>query len=261
STPVGLPARELLPLPWRTRLCEFFALCRHHGAAAGWRWLCCTRQVPAHAPMLLAPPWPVPSRPFVAVLLQDPRDPRVVFDGGDPLRTTDLVLAARDAALHLDPAATVVVVAPPRGVHAVPAIPGCSVVPAVLAPDVAATALAVVTINHPLASVALLAGTPVLHTGRALWGVRGVATATTIDGLAEALPTALRRDHPKLRQRFLSWLFGHGHVWCSGTHPSHNGMLGLVQAIETRLHHPPGALPPLRYKKGPAWPLGVPIGG
>jgi hypothetical protein len=131
----------------------------------------------------------------------------------------------------------------------------CSVVPASAAIDAAAAAAAVVTINHPLASIALLAGTPVLHFGRALYGVRGVAVRTTLATLTQDLAQAVAHDHPTLRQRFLSWVFEHGHVWCSPVQPAHNGTLGLVQAIEARLQLAPGQLPPLHHQKGPAWPL------
>ena len=55
--------------------------------------------------------------------------------------------------------------------------------------------------NHPLASVALLAGTPVVHTGSALYGLPGVATRAATGELASALPAALARDFPALRQR------------------------------------------------------------
>jgi hypothetical protein len=67
----------------------------------------------------------------------------------------------------------------------------------------------------------------------------------------------VHRDHPTLRARFLTWLFGHGHLWCSPTHPDHNGVLGLVQAIEARLRHRADEAP-LRYRRGPGWPLAAP---
>jgi hypothetical protein len=134
-------------------------------------------------------------------------------------------------------------------------VAGELVLPAAAAPDLVATALATVTVNHALAALALLAGTPVLHFGDALYGVRGVATRTSPALLAHDLAQALAHDYPTMRQRFLSWLFGHGHLWCSPTHPDHNGILGFVAAIEARLAEPAHALPVLRYRRGPAWPL------
>ena len=68
------------------------------------------------------------------------------------------------------------------------------------------------------------------------------------------VPAALE-DGATLRQRFLSWLFGYGHIWCSSTWPDHNGLAGLVQAVGTRLssRHAMGLR--MRYRPGPAWPL------
>ena len=105
--------------------------------------------------------------------------------------------------------------------------------------------------------MALLAGTPVVHFGRALYGLPGVTTRCRREELPQALHRAMHRDHPTLRARFLTWLFGHGHLWCSPTHPDHNGVLGFVQAIETRLRHRADEAP-LRYRAGPGWPLAAP---
>jgi hypothetical protein len=85
--------------------------------------------------------------------------------------------------------------------------------------------------------------------------VPGVAQRCSLADLDAALAHALAHDYPTLRERFLSWLFGHGHVWCSTTHPNHNGMLGLVQAIEARLGAPTATAPALAYRRGPTWPL------
>lgn len=195
----------------------------------------------------------LPEAPFVAVLLQRPDDPRVVHDGAGSPTAAELVRAAAAAVQRLGGGVRVVAVAPDDRCRST--LAGQPLLPAAAAADAAAVALAVVTGNHPLASVALLAGTPVLHTGQALYGVRGVATRTTADRLAEDLPAALAHDYPTLRQRFLSWVFGHGHLWCSPTHPDHNGMLGFVNAIEARLAAPAVAQPPLRHRAGPGWPL------
>jgi hypothetical protein len=52
----------------------------------------------------------------------------------------------------------------------------------------------------------------------------------------------------------LTWLFTHGHVWCSATAPDHNGIVGMVMAIEARLPGA-GARQGLRHRRGPPWPL------
>ncbi|MCK5940586.1 MAG: hypothetical protein KAI24_01355 [Planctomycetes bacterium] len=202
--------------------------------------------------------------PFVAALLQSHLDPRVRHDGGRAPSPADLVRGALAAAERLGAGGTVVAVLPdpvaahPRDARAL-AGSGCDrvrVVPASAAAVAAATAAAVVTINHPLATVGLLAGTPVVHTGLALYGLEGVTTSASVDALPDAVAAAVRRDRPSLRRRFLTWLLRHGHVWCSATAPNHNGVLGLVQAIEQRLTGD-GARPgqPLPYRPGPTWPL------
>jgi hypothetical protein len=196
----------------------------------------------------------LPWRPFVAVLLQDADDPRLRHDAPGAPRPQEFVAAIRAAARALDPGLVVLVITPHDDTHEA-RFAGCAVAPAPVAIDAAAMAVACVTVNHPLASVALLAGTPVVHLGRALYGIRGVATLSTLPRLTEDLARAVTRDFPTLRQRFLSWVFGHGHVWCSATLPGHNGMLGLVQTIEHRLQRPDNELAPLRYRPGPAWPL------
>ena len=76
------------------------------------------------------------------------------------------------------------------------------------------------------------------------------------DGFARTLRRAVGADEcATLRARFLTWLIGQCHVWCSTTHPDHNGMLGLVQEIEARVgeRRPRGL--GLHYRNGPAWPL------
>lgn len=255
TTPVALPLRAAVRPPLRQRLRAAVATWQDDGLAAAWRGLRALRMPTIPAQDRMPGPWTPPATPFVAVLLQAPTDPRVALDGQPAPTMPQLVAAVRQAVLSIDPTWSVVAVAPEqRGAPL--RFPGCTVVPATTGPDAAATALAVVTINHPLAGIGLLAGTPVVHLGHALWGVRGVASHATLPRLATTLRAALARDYPKLRQRFLSWVFAHGHVWCSATAPNHNGMLGLVQAIEARLADQP-EWPPLLYRRGPAWPLAV----
>ncbi len=223
-------------------------------ALTAWRGALPAAHVDEHPPMRL------PRSPFVALLLQSRADERLRLDCDAPPSERDLVNGAAAAVAALDPRIGLLVVVPPDGidhrcldgVHAPVPLHFAS---ANAAPEAAATALATITVNHPAASAALLAGTPVLHTGRALYGVHGVATATTTATLADALRRALDKDHPALRRRYLTWLFGHGHLWCSPTHPDHNGLVGLVQAIETRLHDGQPRMPKSGYRAGPAWPL------
>ncbi len=255
TTPSALPRREPQPPPFAARLADLPRVLWHRGVAKGLASLRAWRTARAHDPPQRDAAWSLPPAPFVAVLLQDAADARVRLDGGQAPPAAELVAAAAAAAAQLDPALWLVVVAPAGGRAPRAMSSRHVVVPAAAAMEVAATAAATITINHPLASVALLAGTPVVHTGSALYGVRGVATKATLDTLAPALHEAVARDHATLRQRVLSWLFGYGHLWCSGTHPDHNGMLGLVRAIEARLLLPPVDVPVLRYRAGPSWPL------
>ncbi len=267
TQPFRLPTRRPNRPTWRACVHAALAVLRNQGlgrALQAYRTLRTIHHRFGNEPELGAEPnrerpptTALPNRPFLAVLLQSPSDPRLVHDADSPPDPATLVAAACDAAKALDRDCVVVVVRADERTRLPAGCRDCSVVPASMAIDAAAVAAAVVTINHPLASIALLAGTPVLHLGRALYGVRGVAVRTTLASLPKDLAEAVAHDHPTLRQRFLSWVFEHGHVWCSSTQPAHNGTLGLVQAIEARLQLPPAQLPPLHHVKGPGWPLSV----
>ena len=130
------------------------------------------------------------------------------------------------------------------------------VLPHAAAALAAATAASIVTVNHPAATVCLLVGTPVLHTGSALYELEGVTHRTATRTLLEDHHRALAKPRPALRRRFLTWLLRYGHLWCSTTAPSFNGMLGLVDRIEQQAATSPA---PRRgsYRAGPAWPLGA----
>lgn len=252
AEPFALPRAPVQAPPLRERLSDALTTWRELGGRAALASLSAWQQaLPPAAPAPTA--CRLPTTPFVAVLLQADDDPRLRLDAAAPPSASRLLRATAAALRELAIDADLVAVAagPTSRRH----LAGVPLAPAAAAPDLAATALATVTINHPLASVALLAGTPVLHIGRALYGVRGVATRTTLATLAADLRQALAHDYPTLRQRFLSWVFGHGHVWCSPDSPDHNGMLGLLHAIEARLAEPVAGSPLLRYRTGPGWPL------
>ena len=258
TAPCALPPHPVVAPDLGRRLRAAATVWRDRGANAAWRSLGAWRHaIPMPIPSddgRAAGPFRPPEPAFVAVLLQAHDDARVRLDAGLAHDPAVLLAAAHEAVRAVDPQLQVVAVGaepdlrlPPRTTAA----------PAHAAAAAVATAAAVITINHPLAAIALLAGTPVGHIGRALYGLRGVATRCALAELPAALAAALHHDHPTLRQRFLTWLFGYGHLWCSPTHPDHNGILGFVQAIEARLRHAP-AEAPLRYRAGPAWPLAAP---
>jgi hypothetical protein len=113
----------------------------------------------------------------------------------------------------------------------------------------------VFTVNDEAAATALLSDTPVVHFGRALYGIPGVATRANLDTLSAKVREALTEDQPELRRRVLGWTLAHGHVWCSVDHPDHNGLSGLILQIERRVSRRSLIGGRLRYRAGPAWPL------
>lgn len=202
----------------------------------------------------------LPNRPFVAVLLQREDDDRLLLDAVAPPDPAMLVRAVRSAARGLDRDMPVVVVLPPDGLRVRELAPlrrlagvQLETAPAAIETSIAATAI--VTVNDGMAGTGLLAGTPVVHLGSALYGIPGVATRARLDTLAHDLDRAVTDDQPELRKRYLSWMFAHGHVWCSVEHPDHNGINGLVLAMERRLEARGPHASALSYRIGPAWPL------
>ena len=202
--------------------------------------------------------------PFVTVLLQHATDPRVVHDATEPPNARTLVQQAILAADLFGPNTKVLVVLPGlfsenQGIaHAIASDHGARVRittsrNAAIAASAAAT---VITINHPSATVALLAGTPVVNLGRALYELAGVTTTASLEELPAAVQRANQSNRPALRRRFLTWLLQHGHCWCSTTAPNHNGMHGLIRKIESQLDAEPSpSNQPLTYRPGPNWPL------
>ena len=205
------------------------------------------------------PPVPPPRPPFIAVLLQTVDCPRVRLDAPPGTRSVDLALAAARVAPLLDPRAAVVALLPEAGLphreRGSLARAGVLERPLTSAPQTLSTALAVVTVNHPLGIGALLAGTPLLHTGRTPYDIPGVSTRTTLDRLEHDMAKALALQTDTLRQRFLTRYLGTDHVWCSVDAPDPNGLRGLVARVEKQMREPgPMARGP-GYRAGPVWPL------
>jgi hypothetical protein len=248
GAPVGLPPAALRGRSWADRL----------GAVLAARLGAREPDLPKALGVTLQE---VPERPFVALLLQAERAPQRCLDA-EPVATTALVRAARHAVAALDPGLALVVVAPARcsgpGRRRLAAVGGGPVLPAAAAGVVAAAALAVLTINHPAAALGLLAGTPVVHCGRALYGLPTVTNGASLPTLAAGLMHAVTSDAPTLRERWLTQLFAARHLWCSSTEPDHNGLLGLVAALEATLAA--GSDQRIRrsvvkHRIGPPWPL------
>lgn len=252
-------SRAALQVPgWGDRLqAAWVALAAGDGQALrdSLRW-----QQAAAAPVAVtADPWQPPAHPHLAVLLQSPDDPRLRLDAGTVPDACQLVAAASEAARSVDASLRLVVVLPPtangpRWRMPLARRPDITLANAAAVHAVAATAVATITINHPAATTGLLAGTPVLHCGRALYGLPGVTWHGPGCEFAAGLQQWLRAPQPRLRERFLTWLLQSRHLWCSPTDPDHNGMLGLTGLVLAHAARQPFAAPP-GYRPGPAWPL------
>lgn len=268
AEPLALPRPTVLVPPLRRRIADathYASRARFQTAMTalhGWRMAFATEtSVRQHARLLDL------QTPFVAVLLQDREDARIVHDAGEAPSMQTLVQRALIAADTITPGTQVVVVLP-DGVAESPALANAlagahadriRIASASHAATIAATSAATITVNHPTAIVALLCGTPVIHLGRALYELPGVTQGTTLQALPEAVAIAMQNDKHALRRPFLTWLLRHGHVWCSATAPNHNGMLGLVQVLERQLQgDAEPSTRPLAYRPGPTWPLAMP---
>ena len=75
-------------------------------------------------------------------------------------------------------------------------------------------------------------GTPVVHLGRAIYGIPGVAVAARASDLADALRAAIADERPSLRERFLTKILRRDHIWCASQSPDRNGLNGLMQRVE-----------------------------
>jgi hypothetical protein len=200
---------------------------------------------------------PLAAPPFLVALLQHPASPQVRLDSAPGLSTLELLMAARRAALAVDPSLSVLALLPRSGLPArdrraiARELPHVRMLPPSQRAAVA-VASAVITVNHRAGVCALLAGTPVVHLGRSPYGVPGVATASSAAALSDGLRHALESGQTSLRQRFLTQLLTRDHVWCDPDLPDENGLAGLVVRVETALAQK-GTGP--RYVPGPAWPL------
>ena len=193
------------------------------------------------------------------MLCQGRSDPRLCLDAGEPWPPDYLVRATAAAALAVDPELSVLAILPEEGLprpqlEAIARIPTVILHPPSSAPLAATTALAVTTVNHPAGIAGVLSGTPVLHTGRTLYGLRGVTTRTGLDSLEQDMREALSYDQPRLRERFLTWLLAEAHLWCCPDFPDHNGINGIVRGIESSIRHG-GSSVGIDYRAGPVWPL------
>ena len=240
--PLALPSAAVRVPPAFRRLLDALAygLEGRATAAAGalTSWRSAVTERPAALPRLEA----LGSQtPFLAVLLQPVRDPRLAPGQRTAAHAEQLIRGALEATRDLAVETGVAVVtSTDRCVSGVRQIAArhpdkITLLSTEAAEPAAATAAAVVTVNHPAAAVGLLASTPVIHTGAALYELPGVTTRATADSVSDAVLQALKQHRPALRRRFLTWMLRYGHVWCSATTPSFHGMLGLVEAVEQRL--------------------------
>ena len=259
NTPHPLPRHELRAPSALTRALAAWQG-RDDGTGPGlWRGLFSWREAQLRAAHPAAA-IELPKAPFTTILLQSHDDARMRLDADEPPTPAQLVRAAQRASAAIDRHAEVVAVLPREGLaeRELQQLRELDDVHIELAHATAAACMAasaVVTVNAPLAGISLLAGTPLLHLGRAIYGTPGVAFATPLEELTPTLRLALRDNQPELRKRFLTTLLRHGHLWCSPDAPDHNGIQGLVQRIEDTIARKAPFGADLVYRAGPAWPL------
>ena len=250
-------ARVGIAVPPRfAQICAAVRACWRGQWHAGLRGLGAWKRCRAVDPRT-GPETPLPAPPNVAVLLQQPRDPRLLLDADAPMEHRELIHAASAAVRQFDSTARALVVLPAKRSNPGGVPRNVVLVEPHAAAHTVATAIAVITINHPLGLAAILSRTPVLHLGRTPYGVRGVSHGATIGTLARDLRAAFEHEQPTLRRRFLTRMLKEHHIWCPPRQPDSNGIAGLVCRIEAMLGTSKQRTRPLRYRAGPVWPLGV----
>ncbi len=216
-----------------------------------------TRAHPVNYPRLDDQPL-LPDLPFLCVLLQDPSATRRLLDA-PAVDNLQLIRTCHQALSELDPGAYVVVVLPELGlakkaIHRLQQEHGNLIfLSASAAATAVSTAMAVVTVNHPLGLAAILSGTPVIHLGQSPYGIPGISQQSHLQQLSQDLPQALTASPSNIRERFLTRMLRQQHLWCSPLAPDSNGLAGLVQRLEREMQAP--ASQPLKYRPGPVWPL------
>lgn len=265
SEPLGLPRTGVQAPPVGSRLRDAARAALGGDAGGAWRAWTAWRGAREGA---RAPAWDGRARaaleqPSLAVLLQASHDPRTPHGGPRTALTRALLERAQVAARARNVGVVAVLPAdaheaPWRRLLSRPEHAAVRALPPEAAAVAAATATAVLTANHPAATVALLAGTPVVHTNGALYQLEGVTRRADAAAAAAAVEAAASQDRPALRRRFLTWLLRYGHVWCSPTAPTYNGLLGLAERIERAAHAAEDAAR-AGYRPGPCWPLAAPV--
>ncbi len=202
----------------------------------------------------------LPSRPYLAVLLQRGDEDRIRLDSTGAPTPAELLRAASRSARSIEPTMPVVAVLPAAGlpartVSALADMDGVFVEDHEATVDACLTAAAVISVNSAAGAVGLLAGTPTLHLGSSIYGISGIATRFSLEQPGRSVRAALDEQQPELVRRFLTWMLNYGHLWCSSEQPDHNGLSGLILESERRLplRSPFGM--DLSYRSGPAWPL------
>ena len=261
NTPIPVARRPVVAPRWSARLAAAYRAFWQPVTRSPWGALRGWHDAQGRPPRPAQPGIDLPRRPFLAVLQQDPRDPRIRLDAPHAPDPGVLVRLAHAAARCIEPDLPLVVVRDRKGPPPPGGLSHTTVRNHTAAPEAAATALAVITVNHPAGLIARIAGTPVLHLGRTPYSIPGSGCIRTgPDYLAQDLMAALEANgggvgQPDPAAGFLGWLLGFGHIWCCPEHPDHNGINGWVQDIESHMREIGPVGGPLRYRAGPAWPL------
>lgn len=217
-------------------------------------WQAATRLFPREARTM---PAQLPPPPYLAVLLQDADDARLRLDADPAPDAASLIETAQRSARALGLGPRLVVVLPPHGDAGLRAIgPRADLVmlPPIAATSVAATAAAIVTVNHPRAFVGALAGTPTLCVGRAFWARDGLAAMGPLRAVEEGLRKALSARADKSSRATATQIVRDELLWCDAAQPDGNGLAGIARWLENLLARTAPPPPPALYEPGPPWP-------